>query len=221
MKIRKQKKLMAPKDIRFLAKKSRRGVTLVELTIVLIIIGVIVSVLYTQIGGGTNTNAIRGNNAFRHAKLVASAAALQQQTLGCFPIQTLALIDQTTYNLDTGNSCNQVLTVLPNEFPFIRGVEVVQGQNNQFNLSDLDTGAIGSFVELTGTAPDPDITYYQITATDAVAAEIFNRCAGLAIGTAAPAATGLVAPLAGAGRPCIYEPVADANDLFGYFVGTD
>ena len=90
--------------VRALRKKVQHGVTLVELTIVLVIIGIIIAVLYTQIGG-SDTDRVRANSLYQHAKLVALAADSQQQLLGCYALDARGLFEQVNFTVSGGNSC--------------------------------------------------------------------------------------------------------------------
>ena len=198
--------------VRALRKKVQHGVTLVELTIVLVIIGIIIAVLYTQIGG-SDTDRVRANSLYQHAKLVALAADSQQQLLGCYALDARGLFEQVNFTVSGGNSCgtNPQLST-PFSGPYIKGV-VTDGDNG-IRLDDIAVGARGNITIAAGADPVLGTNvYYELSGVNNIVAGLIYQACSKSVEIVVDLPTG-----ATESEPCIYSE-ADSGNTFGYFIG--
>lgn len=134
-------------------RKIQRGLSLVEIAIVIVLIGIVYYLLLSGVGGA-DLQQNRASAMVRHMQIMRTAVDSQGQILGCYPQNVAAMVTETTFNLANGNTCQELNPDISARFhpPYIRNV----GQDGQgVILDDIMPGARGELAVNFPTAGNP------------------------------------------------------------------
>lgn len=161
------------------SRQTQRGTTIIEVVIVLILMGVLISILYLAVGGA-DVERNRATALVRHMQILRTAVEGQGTILGCYPQNVEAMVDEPTFVTAAGNTCQTANPVLRARFfpPYIRNVAQ---DDDGIILDDILPGARGEIaVEFpTGGVPRAFVRYQISNITEAMALQIWRVCSNV------------------------------------------
>ncbi len=156
-----------------------RGFTAVEIVIVLILLGIILTIAFASVGG-ENLNRNRASGLYNHMKLVALAYRSQDQLLGCGANNVPGLFQESDFLGASNNTCGATSSSSLNEpfsGPYLKGIELNAENPAEIILDGIVSGTTGAIT--TAIVASITLNVYNVSPlNDNLRTAIMRRCKG-------------------------------------------